>query len=85
MGDSEELTRQICKVGGPLVLFGCTPLMAWIFWKVAQKDILAGIPLKPVDVFQVSAIVLVSLVFGIWMCRKGYGWFGGEKPPRPQL
>jgi hypothetical protein len=78
--DDEELTTKICKFGGPLVLFICSPLMGWILWKVAQKDISSGLSLHPKDVVVNSSIVLISGLFGAWMCRRGYGWFGGKRP-----
>jgi hypothetical protein len=77
--DDDELTISLCKFGGPLVLFGFTPTIAWIFWKVTQKHLDAGLPLQTGTNIGLISIVLANFIFGLWMCRKGYGWFGGNK------
>jgi hypothetical protein len=84
--NDEDLTIKICKFGGPLVLFICSPLYVWILVAVYTKDLEAGGSTKigSADIANVSVFV-VMFVFGIWMCRKGYGWFGGKKPPKPEL
>jgi hypothetical protein len=71
----DELTERICRFGGPLVLFICSPLMAWLFWKAAEIDLIAGKSLPNGYEMKTTAVVLVTVVFGLWMCRKGYGWF----------
>lgn len=77
--DDEELSVKICKFGGPLVLFICTPAYVWIIFKVAKKEIAAGTTIPLGTWIELSVIFLIFFIFGLWMCRKGYGWFGGRR------
>lgn len=47
---------------------------------VYRDDIAAGgsTRIGSADIANIS-ILLMILWFGVWMCRRGYGWFGGEK------
>jgi hypothetical protein len=76
--DDEEMTIGICKVGGPLVLFICVPVIMWITWQVFYRDFVAGKTIEAKNVLSMFAIISVGIIFGVWMCRKGYGWFGGN-------
>lgn len=74
--DDDELTIKLCKFGGLLALFICAPVYVFILVSVYKKDIGAGgstsvgLPDKAN-----TAIFLLIMWFGIWMCQKGYGWF----------
>jgi hypothetical protein len=59
--------------------------VTWIAWQVVQKDLHAGAQIENKNVLGIAAVILAEGILGIWMCRKGYGWFGGNKPPKPQL
>jgi hypothetical protein len=75
----DNLTVSLSKIGGPLLLFICGPAMAWIFWRVVQKDLSDGVDVQTKTIVQMSLLVALEVAGGIWMCRKGYGWFGGSK------
>jgi hypothetical protein len=83
--NDEELTINICKFGGPLVLFICSPTYVWILVSVYRKDVSAGVPIEMHSHFANASIFLLLVWFGLWMCRKGYGWFGGKKRGKPEL
>jgi hypothetical protein len=77
--DDNELTVKICKLGGPLVLFLCTPVYTYILFSITIKALDAGEALSvKVDLLNLLSIV-PFIWFGVWMCRRGYGWFGGKK------
>lgn len=77
--DDEELTIKMCKFGGPLVLFVCVPVYAWILFSITKKALDAGESLSvKVDLLNFLTI-LPFIWFGVWMCRKGRSWFGGSK------
>lgn len=35
--DDDELSIQLCKFGGPIVLFICTPIVTWILIAVTKS------------------------------------------------
>ena len=77
--NDEELTIKICKFAGPLVLFIISPLSAYFLISVSLKEFSEG---AKFDFFIDGPNILMMIaffLFGIWMCRKGYGWFGGKK------
>jgi hypothetical protein len=86
LSGDDELTIKICKFGGPLVLFICAPIYVYILISVYKRDFAAGgsTAIGVADIANFSIFILMS-VFGIWMCRRGYGCFGGNKPPKSQL
>jgi hypothetical protein len=81
----DELTIKICRFGGPLVLFICAPIYILIMVSVYRQDLAAGGSTKIglADVANASIFFLIAW-FGGWMCKKGYGWFGGRKR-KPEL
>jgi hypothetical protein len=74
--DDEELTVKMCKFGGPLVLFVCAPVYTWILFSVTKKALDAGESLSVKGDLLNFLSILPFIWFGVWMCRKGYGWFG---------
>ena len=78
--DQEELTIKLCKLGGPLVLFICFPFLAFVIGSITFKEVKAGRALALAPDATNFLILVPILWFGIWMCRRGYGWFGGTRP-----
>lgn len=78
--DDDELTITLCRFGGPLVLLIASPIYALILTNLMIKEFSAGREFDfSIDIPNIM-ILVVFVFFGGWMCRKGYGWFGGEKP-----
>jgi hypothetical protein len=77
--DDNDLSISLSRVGGPILLFVCSPAMAWIFWKVVQKDMANGIDVSNKTISGMIIFVCLEAIAGIWMCRKGYGWFKNVK------
>ena len=76
----QELTKKIYKFGGPVILFICAPIYVWIMIAVYKADFSSGGAKKIIPEDVVNGLIFVLLLSaGVWMCRKGYGWFGGEK------
>ena len=79
MFNDEELTIRLCKFGGPLILFIIIPAYLIIIYLTWKKDLAVDNEITVRACIEISVIFLLNLWFGIWMCRKGYGWFGGDK------
>lgn len=75
----EELTRSLCRIGGPLVLFICAPFLTYALVRVTIDGIRQGhkLAINP-DMFN-FLFVAVAYVFGVWLCNRGYGWFGSQR------
>ena len=81
----DDVTTGLSKIGGPIVLFVLTPNLIWITWKVYSPDFWTMNQVELINLAVMLVILLVQTIFGVWMCRKGYGWFGGKGPKKPEL
>ena len=81
----DDLSTGLSKIGGPLALFILDPLHIWFFWKLRFYEVWNLNWVETLNVFGFIAIFAAQTIFGVWMCRKGYGWFGGRRPPKPEL
>lgn len=71
----DDQTIALCRFGGPIVLFVFTPAIAYIVAQLILKETHAGHPPALRNIIEMIAIVLIFLISGIWLCKKGYGWF----------
>ena len=76
---SDEFSIQICKIGGPFVLFICSPTLIAICIHLVQKETAAGQVITTKAIVEMVLWNLFGLIVGIIACRVGYGWFGGNK------
>lgn len=71
----EMQTVAVCRFGGPLFLFICTPIISIICVLITRKEILLGKWPATKNLVEMILVVLLFLFFGLWMCKRGYGWF----------
>lgn len=76
---NSDLYVQICRVGGPIALFICTPIItacfAWVVWKALEQ----GQVVSKQTILGMISFVGVCIFIGIGACRIGLGWFGGRR------
>lgn len=75
----EDIEIALCKIGGPIILFVFVPLYLIIISSMIYKDFSEGMS-YPIKTHLLNFVVpILNAWFGVWLCRKGYGWFGGNK------
>lgn len=75
----EDAAVLIAKIGGPICLFICTPVMAVISYSVVMKDKAAGVDIMDRTTLGIVIVNLLMLAGSVYVCRYGLGWFGGKK------
>jgi hypothetical protein len=76
---SEDFARLVAKLFGPFILFIGFPGVAWMVYDVTRKDMARGIHVSNKLNFENTLLVLLIGLGGFYLCRYGYGWFGGKK------
>lgn len=71
MGNT-ELSKQLCKIGGPFVLLVCFPFLLFVSYDITQKDIRAGLPVSNKWIFEIAIWNLAFFLIGAISTYKGY-------------
>lgn len=69
---NEEMTKQICKIGGPFILLCCLPAVIWAFRNMIERETLNGNPLTMKALITMIVFVVVLIVGGLFCTYKGY-------------
>lgn len=69
---NDDLSKQICKIFGPLIVFLGFPLLSYIFYKVVLKDLNSGIQVGNKTISEMIIICISILFFGLFTTYKGY-------------
>lgn len=67
------------KIFGPVFLFIVPIELIWIFFHLVKKESAQGPPLDRGGCAFFVCFFFACIWFGIYLCRRGLGWFGGEK------
>lgn len=69
---NDDLSKQICKIGGPFILFICLPGVLWALANMVKKESLAGNPLTIKVMIEMVLFVLFLFFGGLFFTYKGY-------------
>lgn len=69
---NEDMTKLICKIGGPFILLFCLPGVIWAFRSMVERETLNGNPLTTKALFIMIIFVVLLLVGGLFFTFKGY-------------
>lgn len=67
---NDDLSKQICKIFGPIIVFLGFPLLSYICYKVVLKDLNSGVQVSNKTISEM--IIVCIIVFGLFTTYKGY-------------
>lgn len=71
----DKLSQQLCKLGAPFALFISAPIYATGLGLSFYQAAVAGEKLTGKEILIGGGPLVAIIWFGLWMGRKGYGWF----------
>lgn len=69
---NEDLSKQICKIGGPFVLLICCPIIFWLSYYVFKKAIDDGEIVTTRNIVEIGLVNIFCIFVGIISTYKGY-------------
>ena len=74
MSDEDQISA-MGKLWGPIILFVGPPVLILTFISLVKKENALGVPFSVKACLFFVFLTAICLLFGVWLCNKGYGWF----------